>query len=219
MGSDGVLDQSVDGGVQVFRTLQTIRELPEGVRHGAVEHDVDTGDGVGGAQHPELKLVACEGEGGRAVAVRGVPKEPGQRGYAQLHPGALCALIGLLRLNGFEHRRQLVAQEDGDHGGWSLIGAQPVIVPGGGNRCAQKVLVVIHGLNHRAQKQQELGIFVRRLAGGEQVHAGVRGQGPVVVLAGAVDAGKGLFVQQAHHAVPGSYGLHELHGQLIVVGC
>ena len=166
VGSDGVADQSVDGGIRSSRTLQTIRELPEGVRHGAVEHDVDTGDGVGGAQHPELKLVACEGEGGRAVAVRGVPKEPGQRGYAQLHPGALCALIGLLRLNGFEHRRQLVAQEDRDHGGWSLIGAQPVIVPGGGNRCAQKVLVVIHGLNHRAQKQQELGIFVRCLAGG-----------------------------------------------------
>ena len=55
------------------------------------------------------------------------------------------------------------------------------------------------------------------LAGGQQVHAGIGGHGPVVVLTGAVDAVEGLFVQQAHQPVPGGHLLHDLHGQLVVV--
>ena len=38
------------------------------------------------------------------------------------------------------------------------------------------------------------------------------------MLAAAVDTGKGLFVEQAHQAVPGGHTLHDLHGQLVVVG-
>ena len=37
------------------------------------------------------------------------------------------------------------------------------------------------------------------------------------MLAAAVDPGKGLFVEQAHHAMPGRYPLHDLHGQLVLV--
>ncbi len=59
---------------------------------------------------------------------------------------------------------------------------------------------------------------IGRVAGSQQVHAGIGGHGPVVVLAGAVDAGEGLFVQQAHQTVPGGHLLHDLHGQLVVVG-
>ena len=42
--------------------------------------------------------------------------------------------------------------------------------------------------------------------------------GPVVVLAGAVDAREGLFVQQADQAVLLGDLLHDLHGELVVVG-
>ena len=42
---------------------------------------------------------------------------------------------------------------------------------------------------------------MRGVAGVEQVHARVGGDGPVVVLAAAVDAGKGLFVQQTDQSV------------------
>ena len=38
------------------------------------------------------------------------------------------------------------------------------------------------------------------------------------MLAGAVDAGEGLFVQQAGEAVLRGHTLHDLHGELVVVG-
>ena len=38
------------------------------------------------------------------------------------------------------------------------------------------------------------------------------------MLAGAVDPREGLLVKQAHQAVPGGHLLHDLHGQLVVVG-
>ena len=37
------------------------------------------------------------------------------------------------------------------------------------------------------------------------------------MLAGAVDAGEGLLMEQAHHAVLGGHIFHDLHGQLVVV--
>ena len=92
-----------------------------------------------------------------------------------------------------------------------------MIVASSGNRQPQQVLIIVHGLNGGAQEQQELGIFVGRLTGFEQIHAGVRSQRPVVVLAAAVDASKGLFRQQAHQTVTGGNLLHDLHGQLVVI--
>ena len=112
----------------------------------------------------------------------------------------------------------LVTQEDGHHGGRRFVGAQTVVVAGGGHGQPQQILIVVHGLYHRAQEQQELRVLVGCLAGSQQVHAGIGGHGPVVVLTGAVDAVEGLFVQQAHQPVPGGHLLHDLHGQLVVVG-
>ena len=43
------------------------------------------------------------------------------------------------------------------------------------------------------------------------------GHRPVVVLAGAVDVGKGLFVEQAHKAVAEGHPFHGFHRQLVVV--
>ena len=37
------------------------------------------------------------------------------------------------------------------------------------------------------------------------------------MLAGAVDAGKGFFVEQAYQTVALGHGLHQLHSQLVVV--
>ena len=93
-----------------------------------------------------------------------------------------------------------------------------MIVSGCRNGGSQQPLIVVHRLNDCCQKQQELGVFVGRFAGREQVDAGISGEGPVVVLAAAIDPGKGLFVEQAHHAVLGGHPLHDLHGQLVLVG-
>ena len=56
---------------------------------------------------------------------------------------------------------------------------------------------MIHGLDEAAQEKKELDILAGGVAGLEQVVAVVGGQRPVVMLAGAVDAGKGFFMEQA----------------------
>ena len=216
--ADGLLDQRVQGVLEVLLPLQPVGKNLQALGHGGVEHDVGAGDGVARAQHAELKLVAGEGEGRGAVAVGGVPGEARQHVDAQTHGDLLLRVVGGIGLDRLQHGVQLVAEEHGHHGGRGLVGAQPVVVAGGGHGQAQQILIVVHRLDHRAQEQQELGVLIGRLARREQVHARIRGHGPVVVLAGAVDAGEGLLVQQTHQIVPGSHLLHDLHGELVVVG-
>ena len=67
------------------------------------------------------------------------------------------------------------------------------------------------------KKQQKLRVLLGRIPGLQQVGAGVGAQGPVVVLAAAVDARKGLFVEQADQAVALGHYLHDLHSQLVLV--
>ena len=93
-----------------------------------------------------------------------------------------------------------------------------MVVSGACDRQAQKILIIVHGLDYGAKEEKELRVFKRCVAGGEQVYARVGGHGPVVVLAAAVHAGKGLFVKEAYQPVAGGDLLHDLHGQLVVVG-
>ena len=81
----------------------------------------------------------------------------------------------------------------------------------------QEVLILVHALDKGRQEQQELGVLAGSLAGLEEVLACVGVQGPVIVLAGAVDAGKGLFIQKAYQIVLFCDFFHDLHGELIVV--
>ena len=208
----------MQGGVEILCPFQLVGVALQGLGHRGVEHDVGTGDGIGRAQHPELKFVAGKGKRRGAVAVRGIQDEAGEHVDAQLHSLLFRAHIGGIALNGVQHGGQLIAQEDRDDGGRRLVASQPVVVSGRGNGGSQKSLIVVHRLDDRHKKQQELGVFVRRLAGREQVDAGIGGERPVVMLAAAVDPGKGLFMQQTHHAVLGRYALHHLHGQLILIG-
>ncbi len=75
----------------------------------------------------------------------------------------------------------------------------------------------VHRAQHGAQEKQELRVVLGRCAGLEQVCARIRGQRPVVVLAGTVDARERLFVQKANHAVLARDAAHELHRELVVV--
>ena len=115
---------------------------------------------------------------------------------AELHDGLFRGAVGLLFLDGVEDAGQLIAEEHGHDSGGRLVRAEAVVVAGRGHGQTEQILIVVDGLNYRAQKQQELGVFMRRFAGGQQVYARVGCDGPVVVLAAAVDAVKGLFVQQ-----------------------
>jgi len=92
-----------------------------------------------------------------------------------------------------------------------------VIVSGESNRGAQKLLILVDAFDEGGQEQQKLRVLARRLAGGKEVFTGVGGKRPVVVLAGAVDARKGLFMQQADKTVPVGNLFHDVHRQLILI--
>ncbi|CAN4040652.1 HNH endonuclease, partial [Dysosmobacter welbionis] len=53
--------------------------------------------------------------------------------------------------DGVHHSGELVSQEDGEHGGRGLLGAQPVVVAGEGHRGPQELLIVIHTLDEGRQ--------------------------------------------------------------------
>ena len=84
---------------------------------------------------------------------------------------------------------------------------------------SQQILVFVYRFDNGCQEELELEIVLGILAGVEKVFTRVGTDGPVVVLAGAVDAGKWLFMQQAYQTVLLGGFLHNLHCQLVVIGC
>ena len=214
---EGVVQQGLQGGLEVFRPLQNIGELPQLLCHDCVQHHIGAGDGLGGAEHTELKLVAREGEGRGTVAVCGVLRYLGQGIHADSEP--LFGDVHILRAlhDGVENGGQLIAQKDGDDGGRSLVATQAVVVAGVGYAAAQHLLILVHALDKRRQEQQELRVLAGCAAGLQEILARIGGQRPVVVLAAAVDAREGLFMQQAHQPVTGGDLLQHFHGELVFV--
>ena len=90
-----------------------------------------------------------------------------------------------------------------------------MIVTGRSGSTTQEVLIFVHTLDKRSQEQQEPGILPGGLSGAEQIFSGIGSQGPVVVLTGAVYAGKGLFVEKTDQIVLGGTLFHDLHDQLV----
>ena len=74
----------------------------------------------------------------------------------------------------------------------------------------------VDGADDAGQHGQEDGVVLRVLAGVEEVLA-VVGHGPVVVLAAAVDAREGFFVQEADEAVAVGHVAQRLHDEHVVV--
>ena len=109
--------------MKVLGPLQDIGSLAESLGHDGVQGHIGLSDGVGGAHHAELKLVASEGEGGGAVPVGGILAEFGQDIHPKLHLGPGSSLIGGLMVNGLQHTVQLISQEDGYHSGRRLVGS------------------------------------------------------------------------------------------------
>ena len=218
VGLDRGLDEVVQGRFEILCLFEAVGILPERLGNGGIEHNIAAGDGVRRAQHPELELVAGEGEGRGAVAVGGVAGELRQDVDAELHDGLFRARVGLILFDRIEDRRQFIAEEHRHDGGRRFVRAEAVVVAGGRNREAEQILIIIYGLNDRDEEEQELCVLIRRGAGAQQVDAGIRGHRPVVVLARAVDAVERLFMQQTDQTVPRRDLLHDLHGELVVVG-
>ena len=74
--------------------------------------------------------------------------------------------------------------------GRGLLAAQTVLVAHAGGGLAQQVGVGVHRLHDAGEHQQELEVLVGGVARVQQVLAGVGADGPVVVLARAVDPGE-----------------------------
>ena len=163
-------------------------------------------------------MLPGEGERARPVAIAAVHGQRRQHRGAQAEERLRGGLADLAALDRAEDLLELGAQEDRDDRRRGLVGAQAMILPGRGDRCPQQPLVLVDGLDDRRAEEQELQVLVRGVAGLEQVLAVVGAHRPVVVLARAVDAGERLLVQEADEPVAAGHVLHDLHGQLLVVG-
>mmetsp|Transcript_97247 Transcript_97247/g.225448 ORF Transcript_97247/g.225448 Transcript_97247/m.225448 type:complete len:415 (+) Transcript_97247:1065-2309(+) len=110
------------------------------------------------------------------------------------------------------------ARVERDDGGWCLLRAQAVVIACVSYSASNK-LVVLHEAVRQACNASDEELTSRvSLAGVEEVEASVRAHGPVVVLAGAVDACKGLLMEEHNQAqLLGLLSSH-LHEQHIVVG-
>ena len=198
------------------RTLECVGEGLERLGHGGIEHQVGVGDVLLGAAGTELELVAGKGKRGGAVAVGVVLHQLGQSIGAQVEHAAR-GMDGSLAIDDLlDDLGKLVAQEDGHNRRRSLIGAQTMIVAGRGNGGTQELLIIIDGLDHRGEEDDELQVVERGVARIEQI-LGLGAKRPVVVLARTVDALKGLLVQQADQVVTGGDELHLLHHDQILV--
>ena len=120
---------------------------------------------MAGSGHTEFKLVARKGKGGGAVPVRGIHPQGGHHAYAAFQHAHSPFLIILLALNGAQKLLQGVPQEHGDHRRGRFIAPQPLIVACTGHRRPQQILVFVHRLDNGGQKQQELQVVLRVLAG------------------------------------------------------
>ncbi len=85
-------DQLLQVRLEVLGVLQLVGELLQLLGHDGVQGDVGAGDGLGGAQHPELELVAGKGHGRGAVAVGVVLPDGGQHVHADLQ-GPLAGVL------------------------------------------------------------------------------------------------------------------------------
>ena len=139
---------------------------------------------------------------------------PGAEVEAATLLGGVRAALGELSEDVAEH----VAEVDRHDRGRGFVGAEAVVVGGAGDGSAEQVGVQIDRPHAGQQEDEELHVRVGFDVRVEQVHAGVGRDRPVVVLAGAVDAGEGLFVEEADEAVAFGDGAQHLHHEHLVIG-
>lgn len=83
--ADRALDERVERAFKVVRLFELVGILAQRLRHGGIEHDIAARNGVGRADHAELKSVAGERERRCAVAVGRVAHKARQHVRAELH--------------------------------------------------------------------------------------------------------------------------------------
>ncbi len=180
--------------------LHLVGDEVEGFGHNRVEDDVRFGAALARTRSAEFKLVAGKGERRSSVAVGRVAREWRQRIGTELERARLLAGLGVTLFELVDDVGELVAKVHGDDCRRSFVRTETVVVAGAGDSHTEQVGVGVDGVDDSAERGEEDGVLVRVLARVQQVHLAVV-HGPVVVLAGTVDAGERLFVQQADEAV------------------
>ena len=117
----------------------------------------------------------------------------------------------------FEHVGELVAKEEGHDGGRGFVATKAAVIGSGAHRGAQEARMAVQGADDGAEEDEELGVLVRVVAGGEEVAHFGAADGVVQVLARAVDAVEGLLVQEAGHAVAAGRLAEHRHDELVMV--
>ena len=112
---------------------------------------------------------------------------------------------------------QLLAQEDGDNGRRRLRRAETVVIARYRRGLPEKTGMLVHRFQDASQHQKKLDILVGCLSRIHHIDAVIRGQRPVIVLAGTVDSREGLLCQKAGEALVGRGPLHGLHHHLVMV--
>ena len=190
---------------------------------GVEQHDRER-DRLRRADGAELELVARERERRRAIAVGVVLLDLGQPRDAELDHRLLgvrrdvlpAAISSMTRVS-------ICAHEDRDDRRRRFVGAEPMLVARGADAGAEQARVLVHRLEHGGEEDEEADVLVRRLARLEQVVAvelrvvGGDRHRPVAVLAGSVDAGERLLVQQRLQAVAQRDAAQRRHDELVVI--
>ena len=140
-----------------------------------------------------------------------------KNGSADLHCHLGLCTKKCVILDGIQHLGKLVAKENGNNSGRSLIGTKSVIISGTCNGKSHQICIIVNCLNDCYEEYQELNILCRSLAGIQQVQTGICGHGPVVMFTGTVDSVKRLLVKEANISMLICNLLHHLHGQLVVI--
>mmetsp|Transcript_6710 Transcript_6710/g.21616 ORF Transcript_6710/g.21616 Transcript_6710/m.21616 type:complete len:336 (+) Transcript_6710:522-1529(+) len=186
-------------GVAVARAALDERgELRHARGHDGVDDRNGEGTVLGGADGAELEAVAAEGEGRGAVAVlhtAGSALRGGGLGVGELLLG-LVAEQGPAGDDGIHVYLEAGARVERDDGRRRLLRAEAVVVARSRHGATHELVVLLQAVGQASDaRDEELtgGVCLARV---EEVEARVGAYGPVVVLAGAVDAGKGLLVEE-----------------------
>ena len=153
VGGERVADQLVERGGEVRRVLELRVEFVEFFGHDGVEDRDRARDGLRGAGHAELKLIAGEGDGRGSVAVGRILRDGGEHVHADAQGLVLGRGVVVFTDAGVDDALKLGAEEDGDDSRGRFLRAETVIVAREGNGAAQKLLILIHALDERGEQQ------------------------------------------------------------------
>ena len=204
--------------IEVFRAFESVGIFFQNVRDDCVERRHRPRNRQRRADGTEFEFVYGKRKRRRAVAVGRIFRDGRQNVGTDFYLLFRFRAVRRSVFNRFQYGFELVADEYRHDCRRRFVRSEPVIVSRARNRNAQQILIVVDGADHRGEKKQKARVFPRRIAGLQKTFARIGFDRPVVVLAAAVDAGKRLFMQQAHKPVTARNLFHDLHRQLILIG-